>query len=385
MNTFGRYFRVTTWGESHGPAIGAVIDGCPPGLPLEAAEIQRELDRRKPGQSELTSPRKEQDSVQILSGVFEGRTLGTPISLIIWNRDQRSADYSRLAEVYRPGHADYTYQRKYGRRDYRGGGRSSGRETAGRVAAGAVARKLLAGRGISVLAFARAIGEVSLAAEEVGELTGGEPPADPEALRERIYASPVRCPHPRAEAAMQEAIRKVAGEKDSLGGVVEVRAYGVPAGLGEPVFHKLGARLGQAVLSVGAVKGIEFGEGFRLAGLRGSQANDLFIRDPNGRVAPATNRSGGMAGGISTGQPLVCRAVVKPTSSIGRRQETVDASGRPVSLEVEGRHDPCIVLRVVPVIEHMVSLVLLDLLLAHGALRLLEAGAAGWLGGQRDG
>jgi len=371
MNTFGRYFRVTTWGESHGPAIGAVIDGCPPGLALEAAEIQRELDRRKPGSSPLTSPRQEQDSVQILSGVFEGRTLGTPISLVIWNRDQRSADYSRLAELYRPGHADFTYQRKYGRRDYRGGGRSSGRETAGRVAAGAVARKLLAGQGIHVLAFARAIGEVSLSAEEVGELTGGEPPADPEALRERVYASPVRCPHPRAEAAMQEAIRRVSEQKDSLGGVVEVRAYGLPAGLGEPVFHKLGARLGQAVLSVGAVKGIEFGEGFRLAGLRGSQANDLFARTADGGVAPATNRAGGMAGGISTGLPLVLRAVVKPTSSIGRRQETVDARGQPVSLEVEGRHDPCIVLRVVPVIEHMVSLVLLDLWLAQGALRLL--------------
>jgi chorismate synthase len=348
-----------------------VIDGCPPGLALEAAEIQRELDRRKPGTSELTSPRQEQDSVQILSGVFEGRTLGTPISLVIWNRDQRSADYSRLAELYRPGHADFTYQRKYGRRDYRGGGRSSGRETAGRVAAGAVARKLLTGQGIHVLAFARAIGEVSLSAEEVGELTGGEPPGDPEALRERVYASPVRCPHPRAEAAMQEAIRRVSEQKDSLGGVVEVRAYGLPAGLGEPVFHKLGARLGQAVLSVGAVKGIEFGEGFRLAGLRGSQANDLFARSADGGVAPATNRAGGMAGGISTGLPLVLRAVVKPTSSIGRRQETVDARGEPVSLEVEGRHDPCIVLRVVPVIEHMVSLVLLDLWLAQGALGLL--------------
>src|SRR4030042_1160985 len=239
MNTFGRYFRVTTWGESHGPAIGAVIDGCPPGVPREAREARRERDRRKPGSSPLTPPRQEQDSVQILSGVFEGRTLGTPISLVIWNRDQRSADYSRLAELYRPGHADFTYQRKYGRRDYRGGGRSSGRETAGRVAAGAVARKLLAGQGIHVLAFARAIGEVSLSAEEVGELTGGGPPAAPEALRERVYASPVRCPHPRAEAAMQEAIRRVSEQKDSLGGVVEVRAYGLPAGRGGPVFHKV--------------------------------------------------------------------------------------------------------------------------------------------------
>jgi chorismate synthase len=371
MNTFGRFFRVTTWGESHGPAIGVVIDGCPPGLPLAAEGIQRELDLRKPGQSELTSARREQDSVQILSGVFEGRTLGTPISLVIWNRDQRSADYSRLAEVYRPGHADFTYQMKYGLRDYRGGGRSSGRETAGRVAAGAVARKLLAARGIRVLAFARAIGPVGLSEEEVLQLTGGEPPPEPEALRERIYASPVRCPHPRAQAAMQEALRGAMAEKDSLGGIVEARAYGVPAGLGEPVFHKIGARLGQAVLSVGAVKGIEFGEGFRLSGLRGSQANDLFERNARGEVAPATNRAGGMAGGITTGLPVVLRAAVKPTSSIGKAQNTVDARGRPLELVVEGRHDPCIVPRVVPVIEHMVNLVLIDLLLAQGAVRFL--------------
>jgi chorismate synthase len=371
MNTFGRFFRVTTWGESHGPAIGVVIDGCPPGLPLAAEEIQRELDLRKPGQSELTSARREQDSVQILSGVFEGRTLGTPISLVIWNRDQRSADYSRLAEVYRPGHADFTYQMKYGLRDYRGGGRSSGRETAGRVAAGAVARKLLAARGIRVLAFARAIGPVGLSEEEVLQLTGGEPPPEPEALRERIYASPVRCPHPRAQAAMQEALRGAMAEKDSLGGIVEARAYGVPAGLGEPVFHKIGARLGQAVLSVGAVKGIEFGEGFRLSGLRGSQANDLFERNARGEVAPATNRAGGMAGGITTGLPVVLRAAVKPTSSIGKAQNTVDARGRPLERVVEGRHDPCIVPRVVPVIEHMVNLVLIDLLLAQGAVRFL--------------
>jgi chorismate synthase len=241
------------------------------------------------------------------------------------------------------------------------------------VAAGAVARKLLAPQGIHVLAFTRAIGQVLLDDGEMDELMGGEPPADPAAVRERIYASAVRCPHPRAEPAMQEALRRVAEEKDSLGGVVEVRAYGLPAGLGEPVFHKLGALLGQAVLSVGAVKGIEFGEGFRLADLRGSQANDLFARDAGGGVAPATNRAGGLAGGISTGLPLVFRAAVKPTSSIGRAQQTVDAQGQPLSLTVEGRHDPCIVLRVVPVIEHMTNLVLLDLLLAHGTVRLLAA------------
>ena len=375
MNTFGRFFRVTTWGESHGPGIGAVIDGCPPGLPLSAEEIQRELDRRKPGQSELTSPRQEADRVELLSGVFEGQTLGTPISLAIWNRDQRSADYSAIKDVYRPGHADHSYERKYGRRDYRGGGRSSGRETAGRVAAGAIARKLLARRGIQVVALARAIGGVHLEEGELRELFGDDagpaPAGSLETLRERIYASLVRCPHPRAESAMREAIRQAAAEQDSLGGIVEARAYGVPAGLGEPVFHKLGARIGQAVLSIGAVKGIEFGEGFRLASWRGSQANDLFIQDPRGEVTPATNRAGGMAGGIATGLPVICRAAVKPTASIGRVQQTVDARGEPLALRIEGRHDPCIVLRVVPVIEHMINLVLLDLLLAQGALKSL--------------
>jgi len=372
MNTFGRYFRVTTWGESHGPGIGAVVDGCPPGLPLSAADIQGELDLRKPGQGEFTSPRRESDQVEILSGVFEGRTLGTPISLVLWNRDPRPADYSRLEGVYRPGHADHTWQWKYGRRDTRGGGRSSGRETAGRVAAGASARKLLALRGVQVLALARRIGGVELREEELEELFRGAP-AGLQELRGRIYASAVRCPHPRAEGAMQELLRQVSAEKDSLGGVVEARAYGLPPGLGEPVFHKLGARVGQAVLSIGAVKGVEFGLGVRLAGLRGSQANDPFVRGPQGEPVPASNNAGGLAGGISTGLPLVCRAAVKPTASIGRPQRTVDAGGREVDLVVEGRHDPCIVPRVVPVVEHMINLALGDLLLAQGALRSLGA------------
>jgi len=376
MNTFGQYFRVTTFGESHGTAVGAVIDGCPPGLELGVEDIQAELDLRKPGQSDLTTPREEPDRVEILSGVFEGKTLGTSIALIIYNRDMRPYDYSKIKDLYRPGHADYTYQRKYGRRDYRGGGRSSGRETAARVAAGAVARKLLAGKGIQVVSFARMIGGIWL--EESEPRIGGEPGmvGDPgkvagqvAELRSRIYGSKVRCSHAETASAMEQAIQAAGEEKDSVGGIVEVRAYGAPAGLGDPVFGKIDARIAQAVLSLGAVKGIEFGSGFRLAEMRGSEANDHFTTAADGEVLPETNRAGGMAGGISTGQPIVCRAVVKPTASIGKVQKTVDAAGNPLDLRIEGRHDPCIVIRIVPVIEHMVNLVLLDLYLAHRAIQ----------------
>jgi chorismate synthase len=368
MNSFGNFFRLSTWGESHGASIGAVVDGCPAGLELSAEDIQRELDLRKPGQSTVSSPRREQDRVEILSGVFEGRTLGSPIALMLRNRGQRSGDYEPLADLYRPGHADFTYQMKYGRRDPRGGGRSSGRETAARVAGGAIARKLLASRGIRVLAFARRIGEVALEDREVEALFTAEPaPEELETLRRSIYESPVRCPVADRAEAMREAVERVAAEQDSLGGIVEARAFGAPAGLGEPVFGKLGALIGQAVLSVGAVKGVEFGGGFALAAMRGSAANDPFTRNARGEVVPASNRGGGMAGGISTGLPIVCRVAVKPASSIGAAQETVDARGRPVRLSVQGRHDPCIVPRVVPVIEHMINLVLVDLLLAHMA------------------
>jgi chorismate synthase len=375
MNIFGQYFRVTTFGESHGPAVGAVIDGCPPGLELDPEDIQAELDLRRPGQSELTTPRREPDRVEILSGVFEGKTLGTPIALIIFNRDMRPYDYSKLKDLYRPGHADHTYQQKYGRRDYRGGGRSSGRETAARVAAGAVARKLLAGKGIRVVSFARMIGGVWLEEAEPrigdgsGAMTFDVEAGRIEALRSSIYGSKVRCPHAETATAMERAIQAAADEQDSVGGVVEVRAYGVPAGLGDPVFGKIDARIAQAVLSLGAVKGIEFGEGFRLAGMRGSEANDRFTARADGQVLPETNRAGGMAGGISTGLPIVCRAVVKPTASIGKVQKSVDAAGRPLDLAIEGRHDPCIVIRIVPVIEHMVNLVLLDLYLAQETIK----------------
>jgi chorismate synthase len=375
MNTFGRYFRVTTFGESHGPAVGAVIDGCPPRLELSVEDIQAELDLRKPGQSELTTPRKEPDQVEILSGVFEGKTLGTSIALIIFNRDMRPHDYSKLKDLYRPGHADHTYMQKYGRRDYRGGGRSSGRETAARVAAGAVARKLLAGKGIQVVSFARMIGGVWLdeaepsIGDESGAVAAGPKAERVTALRSSIYGSKVRCPHAETAAGMERAIQAAADEKDSVGGIVEVRAYGVPPGLGDPVFGKIDARIAQAVISLGAVKGIEFGEGFRLAEMRGSDANDRFTTGSDGQVLPETNRAGGIAGGISTGLPIICRAVVKPTASIGRVQKSVDAAGEPLDLTIEGRHDPCIVIRIVPVIEHMVNLVLLDLYLAQAAIQ----------------
>lgn len=382
MNTFGRLFRVTTFGESHGAAVGVVIDGCPAGLELSEADIQAELDLRRPGQSELTSPRREPDRAEILSGVFEGRTLGTPIALALFNRDTRPQDYSKLREIYRPGHADHTWQAKFGRRDYRGGGRSSGRETAARVAAGAVASKLLASAGVHVLAYARMIGGVSLDDAEAEALLpgagdAGAPAQTLEALRRRVYASPVRCPDERSAAAMEQAIRAAAAVHDSVGGIVELQVFGLAAGVGEPVFDKLQARLGGALLSVGAVKGVEFGLGFRFAELRGSQSNDVFAAGPGGPMGgavPATNHAGGIAGGISTGQPVVVRAAVKPTASIGAVQQTVDVRGRPAALAVEGRHDPCIVVRIVPVLEHMTNLVLTDLMMVRHAASAFPVG-----------
>jgi chorismate synthase len=369
MNTFGRYFRVTTWGESHGPALGAVIDGCPAGLELKAEEIQRELDLRRPGSSSLTSQRREPDRVEILSGLFEDRTTGTPISLLIRNSDARSSDYAELRDVYRPGHADYTYQAKYGHRDWRGGGRASGRETAARVAAGAVAQKLLAARGVLVTAFARRIGPVSLDDAAIG----GPPESCGEALkfRRRVYASALRCPHEATAAVMQAAIEEAAAAGDSLGGIVEIWALGLPAGLGEPLFGKLDALIAGALLSVGAVKGVEFGDGFALAAMKGSEANDgLTVRE--GRVRSLSNRAGGVLGGISNGEPLVVRAVVKPTPSITLPQKSVRINHEPVKLVISGRHDPCIVLRAVPVLEHMLNLVLIDCLLAQETARFAE-------------
>ncbi len=346
-NTFGRLFRVTTWGESHGPALGAVIDGCPPRLPLNAADIQVELARRRPGRQAHATRRAEMDQVEILSGVFEGLTTGTPISLIIYNRDVRSQDYDELQEVFRPGHGDFTYQRKYGIRDHRGGGRASARETAARVAAGAVAQKVLAQENIKVIAFTLELGGVR--ATQVDESI--------------IWDNDFYCPDAGVLPAMQERVQEVRTQGDSLGGIVEVRVQGCPAGLGEPVFDKLDAALAQAVMSVGAVKGVEIGAGFAAAGMLGSEHNDPLI--PGGF---AGNRAGGILAGISNGDEIVLKAAVKPIPSIAKEQLTIDVHGQPRVLRIRGRHDISAIPRIVPVIQAMVRLTLADFLLRHRAI-----------------
>jgi len=340
-NTFGRLFRVMTWGESHGPALGAVIDGCPPGIPLCEADIQEDLDRRRPGKK-LTTARKEPDRVRILSGVFDGVTTGTPISLMIENTDVRSRDYENLKDLYRPGHADRTYEQKYGIRDWRGGGRSSGRETVARVAAGAVARKFLAREGIHVRAGTVALGPIHC-----------DPTDWDEALR-----NPVFCPNPEAARAMEEHLKAVKAAGDSVGGIVLVIASGCPAGLGEPVFDKLDARLAAALMSIGAVKGVEIGSGFQAASMRGSLHNDPVTPD-----GYASNNAGGVLGGLSTGMDLVIRVAVKPIPSVAVPQKTVTRDGRETSVRIEGRHDVSAIPRIVPVCEAMVLLTLADFML----------------------
>ncbi len=340
-SSFGEVLRVTTFGESHGPAVGAVLDGVPPMVELSEGDIQRELDRRRPGQSAVTTPRAEEDRVHILSGVFEGRTTGAPICMLIYNKDQDPSKYEAIRDVFRPGHADFTFWRKYGVRDHRGGGRSSGRETAGRVAAGAVAKKLLAERGVSVIAFAQEIAGIRGETEDLGF----------------IESNPVRAADPSAAKLMEEAVIRARAEKDSVGGVVKLVVRGLPAGLGDPVFYKIDARLAMALFSIGAVKGVEIGAGFESARLRGSVNNDR-MRDG----AFLSNNAGGILGGITTGHEIVVRVAVKPTPSIFREQETIDAGGNNRSIAVEGRHDPCIVPRIVPVVEAMAAIVLLDAL-----------------------
>jgi chorismate synthase len=355
-STFGRLFTITTWGESHGPALGVVIEGCPAGLELDEADIQRDLDRRRVGQSIVTSTRDEKDRVDILSGVFEGVTTGAPISLMTVNDDQRSKNYDNLRDVFRPGHADFTYWAKYGHRDHRGGGRSSSRETWGRVAAGAIAKKLLREFGVDVFAFASEIGGIVMETFD----------------RDQIEQNLVRCPDPIAAEKMVEAITRVRKERDSIGGVVEVRATGVPLGLGDPTFDKLDALIGMAMLSIPATKGVEIGCGFDLARQRGSQSNDAFTVE-DGRVRTRYNNAGGTLGGISTGEDIVVRVALKPTSSIAQEQDTVDVDLQPRKLVVEGRHDPCVVPRAVPVVEAMLALTLADLLLVNRAARLRPA------------
>jgi len=357
-NTFGTLFRVTTAGVSHGPGYLCIIDGCPAGLPLSIDDLLPDLARRRPGQSKLTTQRDESDAPEILSGVFDGRTDGTPIGLLFRNADQRSGDYGDIADKYRPGHADFTFDAKFGFRDYRGGGRSSARETVCRVAAGAVAKKLLARSGVAVLGYVTRVGDVSVSIP------------DPTAVTlEQVEASPTRCPVPEAAARMEALIDAVRKDRDSVGGVCELVATGVPAGLGEPVFDKLKADLGKALLSLPAVTGFEYGAGFAVAGMRGSENNDAFAPGPP-RVHTETNRHGGMLGGISSGAPVVCRVAVKPTSSIPRAQRTVTRTGEATEILVKGRHDPCLLPRFVPMGEAMMALVLADHLLRTRAARV---------------
>lgn len=356
-NTFGNVFSVTTWGESHGPAVGAVVDGCPPRLPLEPADIQAELDRRRPGQSDIVTPRKEEDRVEILSGVFEGRTTGHPISMLVRNQDARPGAYDEMREKFRPSHADYTTLAKYGIRDHRGGGRSSARETIGRVAAGAIAKKLLSlGAKVEIRAFLTRVHDLA-APEEALE-------AFP-SLAE-VEATAVRCPHGPTAARMIERIKEVRSQGDSVGGIIRCRVRGVPAGLGEPVFDRLEADLAKAMLSLPATKGFEIGSGFAGASLKGSEHNDLFrVRD--GRVRTPTNRSGGVQGGISDGEEIVFNVAFKPTATILHSQPTVDIHGNETELAARGRHDPCVVPRAVPIVEAMTALVLVDAWLRNAA------------------
>jgi chorismate synthase len=381
-NTWGRLFRVTTWGESHGAAIGAVVDGCPPRLPLSEADIQPDLDRRAPGQSSIVTQRKETDTVKILSGVFEGHTLGTPISLEMPNLDMRSGDYREVQEKYRPSHADYTYDAKYGVRDWRGGGRTSARETAGRVAAGAIARKLLATRwNVTVVAWVSKVGTLTVDCD-VEKVT-----------REQVEATPIRCPDLAVAEQMIAAVEAARRDGDSLGGVVTCAVRGCPAGWGEPVFDRLEADLAKAALSLPASKGFEIGTGFAGTDLRGSEHNDEFYMDmgaagtgppnpldmgaagtgpPNplegGRVRTRTNRSGGVQGGITNGETIYFRVAFKPTATIMREQNTVSVAREATTIKGRGRHDPCVLPRAVPMVEAMTTLVLADHALLHRAI-----------------
>ncbi len=356
-------FQITTWGESHGRAVGVVVDGVPAGLPFSEAEIQKELDRRRPGQSELSTPRKEQDKVEILSGIFEGMSTGTPISMLVWNADARSSAYEAIKNSPRPGHADFSYMARYGIRDYRGGGRSSARETIGRVAGGALAKLLLARFGIRVAGHVLELGGVRAKALSFEEIV------------ENVEKTPVRCADLEAAERMLETAIRAKEENDSIGGIVELVARGVPAGLGEPVFDRLDADLAKALMSIPAVKGFELGVGFEAARLRGSEMNDSFCIQ-GGKVTCRSNNAGGTLGGISTGLDIVCRAAVKPTPSIGKPQQTVDLeTGDDKEIVIKGRHDPTIPPRMVPVGEAMVALVLADHMLRSGfinARTLLE-------------
>lgn len=355
-NTFGQLFRITTFGESHGGGVGVVIDGCPPQLEISEAEIQVDLDRRKPGQSKITTPRKESDTCEIISGVFEGKTLGTPIAILVRNKDARSQDYNEMAVKYRPSHADATYDAKYGIRNWKGGGRSSARETIGRVAAGAIAKKILKQvAGVEIVAYVKRIKDI-------------EADVDSNSVTlEQVESNIVRCPNSECAETMIECIDLARRDKDSLGGVVECVARHVPRGLGDPVFDKLEADLAKGVMSLPATKGFEIGSGFAGTTMTGSEHNDEFYIDENGETRTVSNRSGGVQGGISNGENIVIRVAFKPTATIGKEQKTVTKGGEETLLAAKGRHDPCVLPRAVPMVEAMVALVLCDRLLYNQA------------------
>lgn len=348
MNTFGQLFRLTTFGESHGPGIGGVIDGMPAGIEVDLDLLQSELNRRRPGQSALTTSRKEADRVELLSGVFEGRTTGCPIGFLVRNENQHSSDYDNLRHVFRPSHADFTYQTKYGVRDHRGGGRTSARETIARVVGGAFAKMLLQQHGISVRAYTSQVGPIALEGTY----------ADYDLSL--VESNPVRCPDPVTAEKMAQLIAEVKAEGDTIGGVISAVITGCPVGLGEPVFGKLHAQLGAAMLGINAVKGFEYGEGFAGVTARGSEQNDVFLPQEGGGIAVKTNHSGGIQGGLSNGQPIYFRVAFKPVATLLREQQTVDDQGKSVTLKARGRHDPCVLPRAVPIVEAMAAMVIAD-------------------------
>ena len=357
-NSFGNIFRLTSFGESHGAAIGGVIDGMPAGIAIDLDAVQRELDRRRPGQSAIVTARNEKDRVRILSGIFEGVTTGTSIGFIIENENQHSADYGNIKDAFRPSHADYTYTTKYGLRDYRGGGRSSARETAARVVAGAFARQALAQLGIDLYAYTSQVGEIALSRDY--RLYS----------RNAIDTNAVRCPDATKAAEMEQLIKQVKGEGDTIGGIITGVITGVPVGLGEPVFGKLHAMLGAAMLSINAVKGFEYGDGFDFATRRGSEVNDAFTTDSAGRVRTATNHSGGIQGGISNGEDIIFRVAFKPVATLLRDVNTIDKDGNSITLKARGRHDPCVLPRAVPIVEAMAAMVILDAYLLNKTTHL---------------
>lgn len=351
-NTTGKLFTFTSFGESHGKGIGGIIDGCPPGIELDEAYIQSELDRRKPGQSKIATPRKEDDKVEFLSGLFEGKTTGTPIAFIIWNQNQHSKDYDHLKEVYRPSHADFTYQQKYSIRDHRGGGRSSARETAARVVAGAVAKLVLRQKGIEITAFTSQVGHIAM--------TQSATEADLSLIETNI----VRCPQTEVAEKMIDYIQELKKDGDSIGGIISCIIKGMPVGVGNPIFDKLQARLAAAMMSINASHGFDYGRGFDGVALKGSEMNDAFVKDGN-QISTRTNNSGGIQGGISNGQDIYFRVLFKPVATISKKQDTLDVNANEIELQARGRHDPCVLPRAVPIVEAMAAMTILDLILTQ--------------------